>query len=117
MKNKINPVLKIFLAMPGGRGEPFCGPGMISLLEHIAETSNVRMACEKMDMSYSKGWKLLKALESYMECPATLRRQGGNGGGDSHLTEEGAKFLKRYRDFESECNRSMNKIFTKHYGA
>jgi len=115
MKNDINPVAKIFLVSPGGRGSPFCGPGMIHLLDEINETGNVRKACENMSMSYSKGWKLLSGLESWLEYPVTVRQQGGKGGGKAHLTDEGKEFLKRHRNFEADCEAAVQGLFEKYY--
>ncbi|MDR2803613.1 MAG: LysR family transcriptional regulator [Treponema sp.] len=111
----VKPVVKVFLAAPGGHGKPFCGPGMINLLEAIHNTGNVRQACETMQMSYSKGWKLLKALENWLTYPITSRRQGGKGGGEAHLTEEGVAFLKKHRAFEAECQNAVAEIFNKYY--
>ncbi|GMO29491.1 MAG: hypothetical protein Ta2F_04900 [Termitinemataceae bacterium] len=116
MEKKTTPVVKIFLAAEGGRGSPFCGPGMVKLLEYIHETGNVRSACETMGMSYSKGWKLLRALETYLEYPVTVRQQGGKGGGEAHLTKQGESFLKRYKAFETESRETILKLFGKHYG-
>jgi molybdate transport system regulatory protein len=115
MNKNTTPVAKVFLANPGGRGEPFCGPGMVKLLEYINETGNVRQACGNMQMSYSKGWKLLKGLEVWLEYPVTKRQQGGKGGGEAHLTEEGIAFLQKHRAFESECQEAVQKLFEKYY--
>jgi molybdate transport system regulatory protein len=111
----IKPVLKLFFVSPGGHGKPFCGPGMIRLLEAIHETGNVRRACENMQMSYSKGWKLLNSLEVCLMYPVTERQQGGRGGGKARLTEAGIAFLKKYRAFESDCQESVRKLFDTYY--
>lgn len=115
MLSNAQAVIKVFLAAPGGRGKPFCGPGMINLLEAINETGNVRKACENMGMSYSKGWKLLNNLEKWLSYPVTERRQGGRGGGEARLTEEGIVFLKKYRVFETDCRKAALDLFNKHY--
>ncbi|MDR0409468.1 MAG: LysR family transcriptional regulator [Spirochaetaceae bacterium] len=88
---------------------------MINLLEAINETGNVRKACENMGMSYSKGWKLLNNLEKWLSYPVTERRQGGRGGGEARLTEEGIVFLKKYRVFETDCRKTALDLFNKHY--
>jgi molybdate transport system regulatory protein len=113
--SNIKPALKVFLVSPGGRGKPFCGPGMIRLLEAIHETGNVRQACENMQMSYSKGWKLLNSLEVCLTYPVTKRQQGGSGGGKARLTEAGINFLNKYRAFEADCQESVQKLFTNYY--
>jgi molybdate transport system regulatory protein len=115
MLDDVKPVAKVFLAAPGGHGKPFCGPGMINLLEAIYNTGNVRQACEMMQMSYSKGWKLLKALENWLDYPVTSRRQGGKDGGETHLTEAGLAFLEKHRAFEEECQDAVTEIFYKYY--
>ncbi|GMO20709.1 MAG: LysR family transcriptional regulator [Spirochaetaceae bacterium] len=115
MTENIKPVTKVFLASPGGHGEPFLGPGMIKLLVQINETNNVRKACENMGLSYSKGWKLLARLENCIDFQVVSRRQGGAGGGDTRLTEEGAEFLKKHLQFESECEKAVLDLFRKYY--
>jgi molybdate transport system regulatory protein len=115
MNKDAEPVVKIFFASPGGHGEPFCGPGMIKLLEQINETGNVRRACEQMNMSYSKGWKLLSKLEVWLGYPVSVRQQGGKGGGEAHLTQEGIDFLEKYNAFTAECEASVKNIFNRTY--
>ncbi|MDR2796171.1 MAG: LysR family transcriptional regulator [Spirochaetaceae bacterium] len=88
---------------------------MIRLLESINETGNVRHACENMQMSYSKGWKLLKALETWLTYQVVERKQGGRGGGETRLTEEGLDFLKKHRAFETECMDTVKTLFDRYY--
>jgi molybdate transport system regulatory protein len=115
MLEDVSPVVKVFLASPGGRGKPFCGPGMINLLEAINETGNMRRAVESMQLSYSKGWKLLNNLEAWLMYPVTERQQGGSGGGKANLTEEGVAFLKKHRAFEADCEKAVRAIYDKYY--
>lgn len=102
--------------MEGERGLPFCGPGMVKLLEAVDKTGSVREAVALMGISYSKGWKLLSRLEEYLQIPVVDRQQGGKGGGKSVLTAEGAQFLEEYTAFIAECNEAVNRVFAKHYG-
>ncbi|MDR1149987.1 MAG: LysR family transcriptional regulator [Spirochaetaceae bacterium] len=115
MLKDVSPVVKVFLASPGGRGKPFCGPGMINLLEAINETGNMRRAVESMQLSYSKGWKLLNSLEAWLMYPVTERQQGGSGGGKANLTEDGVAFLKKHRAFEADCEKAVRDIYDKYY--
>lgn len=41
------------------RESAFLGPGSRQLLTFIEETGSVRLACQKMNMSYSKAWKMI----------------------------------------------------------
>ncbi|MDR3341663.1 MAG: LysR family transcriptional regulator [Treponema sp.] len=117
MKRGVNPVVKIFLVAPGGRDESFCGPGMIKLLLAIKQIGNVRQACEIMKMSYSKGWKLLKGLEAWLDFPVVVRHQGGKGGGEAYLTEEGCAFLEKHLVFLQESQEAVQHIFERYYGS
>jgi molybdate transport system regulatory protein len=115
MKHDYKAITKIFLAKPGGHGEPFCGPGMVKLVQYIKETGNVRKACEDMKMSYSKGWKLLGALEECLSYNVVSRQQGGRGGGKTYLTEEGETFLKTYLEFETASSEAVDLLFEKYF--
>ncbi|RRD65619.1 NTP transferase domain-containing protein [Fretibacterium sp. OH1220_COT-178] len=90
------PELRIRLV----RRKPFFGQGSSDLLSLIEETHSVRLACQRMGMSYSKGWKILRDMESEWGTPLILRRQGGKNGGSSSLTAEGRALLEAYRKFE-----------------
>ena len=113
---KIKPMVKVSLVTEGERGLPFCGPGMVTLLEAIGKTGSVREAVALMGISYSKGWKLLARLEEYLRVAVVHRQQGGKGGGKSALTPEGARFLEKHTAFIAECNEAVGKVFEKHYG-
>jgi molybdate transport system regulatory protein len=88
---------------------------MIKLLLEIQRNGNVRDACEKMNMSYTKGWKLLSRLERWLGFTVVIRQQGGKGGGEAHLTEEGAAFLEKHRAFLQECTAAVEDIFNRYY--
>lgn len=49
-----------------------------------------------MDISYSKGRKMIKGLEQQLGFPVVRRWTGGSGGGGSLLTEKGRKLTKSY---------------------
>jgi molybdate transport system regulatory protein len=116
MLQKIKPAVKVSLVTEGERGLPFCGPGMVRLLEAIKKTGSVREAVELMGISYSKGWKLLSRLEDYLQIPVVDRQQGGKGGGKSALTTEGVLFMEKYTAFIADCNEEVQKVFDKYYG-
>ncbi|GHV28316.1 hypothetical protein AGMMS4952_11660 [Spirochaetia bacterium] len=115
MLENIKPVLKVSLITKTEKGEPFCGPGMIKLLLEIEQNGNVRNACEKMGMSYTKGWKLLGRLERWLGFSVVARQQGGKGGGEAHLTGEGTAFLEKHRAFVKECEAAVEDIFRRYY--
>jgi molybdate transport system regulatory protein len=113
---KIKPAVKVSLVTEGERGLPFCGLGMVRLLEAIGQTGSVREAVDAMGISYSKGWKLLARIEEYLQVAVVDRQQGGKGGGKSALTPEGTRFLEKHKAFIADCNEEVNKVFQKYYG-
>ena len=75
---------------------PFFDQRTAMLLRLIDETASVRTACQRMQMSYSSGWNVIRALESQLNHTLVRRSQGGAGGGKSSLTEDGRALLERY---------------------
>ena len=93
------------------RKKPFFGPGASELLSLIEEEQSVRLACQRMGMSYSKGWKILRNMEEEWGTPLILRRQGGRNGGSSSLTTEGKALLEAYREFEKVAQSLVQEAF------
>lgn len=105
------PQIQIRLA----REYEFFGPGSALLLRLIRNTGSVRLACEQMNISYSKGWKIINVMEKQLEYAVVDRFQGGINGGNTQLTERGDLLLKRYDAFEAESKEAVQKIFEKHF--
>lgn len=93
------------------RKKPFFGQGSAALLSLIEETQSVRLACQQMGMSYSKGWKILRDMEGEWGAPLIFRRQGGRNGGSSSLTPEGRALLDTYRTFEKVSQGLVQEAF------
>lgn len=49
-----------------------------------------------MDISYSKGRKMIKQLEQQLGFPVVQRWTGGSGGGGSVLTDKGRNLMDSY---------------------
>ncbi|MDR0551893.1 MAG: LysR family transcriptional regulator [Spirochaetaceae bacterium] len=108
----IKPVAKVFLTTNVEKhGEPFCGPGVIQLLDAIAASGNVRKACAEIGLSYSKAWKLLRVAEECAGFPLIERRQGGSHGGSASVTEKGAAFSRAYHEFADRSQSAAEQIF------
>ena len=43
--------------------ERFFGPGVCELLERIRETGSIQAAAARMELSYTKAWKILHRAE------------------------------------------------------
>lgn len=95
--------------------EDFFGPGVRDLFLFIESEHSVKAASEKMGMSYSKAWKLIRNVEKTLGKPAITRTQGGRDGGSASLTAEGKDLLERYIAFEAESLEAVGKIFNRSF--
>ena len=95
---------KLLLKLTDDDGLPFFGPGVAELFDLIEETGSVRHASERMGLSYSKAWKMIRGAEKAVGKEAVMRTQGGKGGGRASLTENGKKLLGAYRRLEAEMD-------------
>lgn len=98
--NKQLARMEIFVTLT--RELPFFDEKVAMLLALIKETGSVRIACTRMQISYSTGWNLIRRLESQTKAEVINRVHGGAGGGGSHLTEEGEHLLTAYRRFVAD---------------
>ncbi|MDN5352080.1 MAG: molybdenum cofactor cytidylyltransferase [Clostridiales bacterium] len=105
----LRPIMNLSLA----REQNFMNSLTANLLEIIAETNSVKLACERLKISYSLGWKMLKTIEKNLGKPIVSKSRGGIGGGYSELTEDGKELLRRYRMFQKECFKFAEENFEK----
>ena len=96
-------------------GERFFGPGICELLEKIRETGSIQAAAARMEMSYSKAWKILKRAEEEMGVNLIARVTGGKNGGSSTLTAAGEKAVQDFREMEARLTDYAGKLM-KEYG-
>lgn len=95
----------------------FFGSGVADLLQFVDETHSLHKACERMEMAYSKGWKIVKFAEQKLEFPLLESRVGGLDGGGSELTSEGRSFLECFVKYRSEIESISDQLFIKHFKA
>lgn len=81
---------------------PFFDNKTAMLLQLIGETGSVRIACKRMQISYSTGWNLIRRLESQTNADVLHRVQGGAGGGGTQLTDAGKRLLNHYLQFVAD---------------
>ena len=107
----IRPVVNVSLA----KEKPFFDAKIAMLLTLVDETASVRTACQRMQISYSSGWNIIRTLESQLGCSLVERSQGGAGGGQSRLTEKGHRLLARFEAFQEEVRGSANALYEKYF--
>ena len=103
----VRPVLSVELA----REKIFFDGRAAMLLRLIDETQSVRLACQRMQMSYSSGWNVIRTLESQLSRTLIRRSQGGAGGGRSSLTGDGKLLLERYDAFSEALRDQAAALF------
>ncbi len=72
-------------------------------------------ACQRMQISYSTGWNIIRALESQLHFPLLERSQGGASGGESRLTEKGKRLLGCYERFSEELRQQASALFEQYF--
>ena len=107
----VRPVLSVALA----REKPFFDARTAMLLSLVAETESVRTACQRMQMSYSSGWNVIRTLESQLSRTLIRRSQGGAGGGKSRLTEDGERLLGQYEAYVAALRESAAELFDSYF--
>ena len=91
------------------------GPGIARIMELVKETGKLSEAYKFMNLSPSKGWKIIKRAEEEFGFTFIISEVGGSGGGKSYLSDEGEELLKKYQLFASELDGEAERIFNKHF--
>ena len=107
----IRPVVQVSLA----KEKTFLDSRIAMLLRLVDETSSMRLACQRMQMSYSSGWNTVNSIEEQLGYTLVSRSQGGAGGGRSVLTSAGRELLRRYDAFEAEVRRQVDALYSQYF--
>lgn len=97
------------------RGEKiFWGPGLMELLERIAETGSVKAAAADMYMSYAKARRLISLAENELGVRIIESKRGGADHGGAVLTEEGKKYVQACRIIQNKLQSYCETLFEKY---
>ena len=108
----VRPVVNVSLT----REKPFFDSKIAMLLMLIDETKSVRAAGQRMQLSYSSCWNIIRTLESQLDHPLIERSQGGAGGSTSVLTDRGRELLERYIAYEQALKDRAGELYTQYFG-
>ena len=95
--------------------ERFFGPGVCELLERIRETGSIQAAAARMELSYSKAWKILNRAEQELGTNLVTRMSGGKNGGSSTLTEAGERVVRDFREMEGQLSTFAGELLRARY--
>ncbi len=98
LSEPIRPEITLSLS----RTEGFFNEDLAALLSEIDECRSMNAACKKLNMAYSRGWKMIKKAEEMLGCSLIQKQTGGTRGGGSMLTEEGRRHLNNYGKIRKE---------------
>lgn len=96
-------------------GPAFFGPGVALLMRAVEQTGSLRAAAQQMNMAYSKAWRILRTAEESLGFALVERQHGGQGGGGSVITEEGALFLDTYNQFVAAAETAVTELFLEYF--
>ncbi|MGN0299277.1 MAG: winged helix-turn-helix domain-containing protein [Lachnospiraceae bacterium] len=96
--------------------DKFLGPGVNELLGRIEKTGSLQEACAQMQMSYTKGSRMVKNVNRELGVPAVERWIGGVGGGGSRLTKEGKELIENYQRLVDDVQRYTEERFQFYFG-
>lgn len=89
---------KLFLLLEDGKELDF---DSINLLEQVSVYGSISRTARELGICYPKVWHTINDLNRISEKPLVERSAGGRGGGGgTTLTEEGVKFLKRFKSIQ-----------------
>ena len=108
----VRPVVSVSLA----REKAFFDSKTAMLLALIDETKSVRAAGQRMQLSYSSCWNMIRRLEQQLCYPLIERTQGGAVGGASVLTEKGRVFLEKYVCYDKKVRQIAETMFNESFG-
>lgn len=108
----VRPVVSVSLA----KEKPFFDSKIAMLLTLIDETKSVRAAGQRMQLSYSSCWNIIRTLESQLNYTLIERSQGGAGGSTSVLTDRGKLLLERYNAYEKRLKEQANDLYDQYFG-
>ena len=108
----VRPVVSVSLT----REKPFFDSRIAMLLMMVDETQSVRAAGQRMQISYSSCWNIIRTLESQLSYTLIERTQGGAGGSQSRLTERGRLLLERYTAYEKKLKEVAAELYPDYFG-
>ena len=108
----VRPVVSVSL----NKEKPFFDSKIAMLLMLVDETKSVRAAGQRMQLSYSSCWNIIRTLESQLSYTLIERSQGGAGGSQSRLTPKGKLLLVLYCAFEKALKDQAAALYDAYFG-
>ena len=90
------------------------GDGKWRLLKAIGSEGSLRLASERLHISYRKAWGDLKKSQDALNIALVDKQRGGKMGGRTALTKQGKEWVKAYTKFRSDIEKAVERAYKKH---
>ena len=91
------------------------GDGPYELLRRVEKTKSLHQAAHQMSMSYSKAWRLIRAVEKRLGFVLLERKAGGLSGGGSQITPSAKELMEHYERFRKDVKKLVERTYRKHF--
>ncbi len=109
---KLRPRFKLWLS--SSEVEGVFGDGKWRLLRAIQRKGSLRAACESLNISYRKAWGDMKKAQDGLGVALVKKERGGRTGGQTTLTDEGKKWVRKYGKFRREIEKAVQTACTEY---
>jgi molybdate transport repressor ModE-like protein len=107
----VRPVINVALS----KEKTFFDSRIATLLTLVDETNSVRAAGQRMQLSYSSCWNIIRTLEGQLNYSLIERSQGGSQGSSSVLTEQGRLLLERYNAYSKAVRAQAETLYEEYF--
>lgn len=90
-------------------GKLLMGWGRATLLERIEKLGSISAAARSMKLAYRNAWLWVEAMNRLSGIPLVEKSTGGAHGGYAHLTDEGRRIIKEYKEKRAVIRDIINK--------
>jgi molybdate transport system regulatory protein len=105
----VSSLLNAALSLRRGEGSRV-GPERIALLEALGQVGSIRVAAERLGLSYRGAWDAVQALNNLFDAPLVVTQAGGRHGGTAELTAAGRAVVGAYHRVEAELARVVDQL-------
>lgn len=108
-RSHIVPTIKLSFVNKNSNSKSVLGKGVVQLMRYIEEEHSLNKAAKKMNMAYSKAWRIVKNTSDALNCELvqSVRPTG------SVLTPQGEMLLKLYDEMEEHLKKEAQDYFKK----
>ena len=93
-------------------GERVFGSGLAQLLENIDRLGSLSEAAKAQQISYRKGWGMIKEAKKRLGKRLVIPQVGGAGGGKCALTEEGRRMIEVFNTINRKVAAYADGLFS-----